>query len=122
MKERPANILIALLAALAGAFVTLYATAAGIDIGASGLATKAALGLLSAVLFLAVAGSLYANGQWTWRFLIFMEALCAIVPISALFFGAMPIAFAAAAALLALVAILMTAADKARSWIELDRI
>ena len=122
MEVRPKHVVFASTAALIGAFFALMVTILALDIGKSGLEVKIGFGLLSLILFLAVAGSLSKNGQWTWRFLIFMEVICTAVPMIAFLFGVMEFAFCLAMVALGCVMIVFTTTTETRRWVETDRI
>jgi len=122
MNERPKNVVMASTAALLGAlFAALAAILALID-NANGLATSISFCLLSLVLFLGVFGSLNTDGQWSWRFLIFMTVLCAAVPLIAYIYGSIDFLFAAILVFFAAVAIILTSTDKVADWVESDRL
>ena len=108
--------------AMIGAFFALAVAVIGLDTGSEGLTTKMAFSLLTLALFLAVAGSLNVNGQWSWSFLVFAEALCAAVPIIGYVCGAMDLLFCLILVILASVIILMTTTPKVKRWIEADRV
>jgi len=122
MDERPKNVIIASAAAVFGALFALAVFIIEFDINASNLAIKSAFYMLSLVLFLAVAGSLYENGRWQWKFLIFMQVLCAMVPIVASMLEVMTFACSAVLVLLAFAMIVFTSTHKAQRWIDSDRI
>jgi peptidoglycan/LPS O-acetylase OafA/YrhL len=122
MENRPSSVVIASLLALLGAFVALIVAVIGLDIEGEGLLMKMAFSLLTMVLFLALAGSLNKNGQWSWRFVIFAAALCAAVPIMAYAFKAMNFAASLFLVVLAAVIILMVSTEKTKDWIEADRL
>jgi len=122
MNERPKNVVIASSAALFGVFFAALAAVMTLIDNANGLAAGMSFCLLSLVLFLGVFGSLNANGQWSWRFLIFMTSLCAAVPIIAYIYGSMSIVFTAVLVFLAIVAIIFTATGKAEDWVATDRL
>jgi len=122
MNERPKNVVIASVAALFGIFFAALVAVMTLVDNAEGLATNISLCLLSLVLFLGVFGSLNRNGQWSWRFLIFMSAFCAAVPIVAYIYGAMDLLFAVILLSLASVVIMLTATREAENWVEADRL
>jgi hypothetical protein len=78
--------------------------------------------LLSLILFIAVAGSLSSNGQWSWRFLIFMEVMCTAVPIVANIFNAIDFPFTVTLVILSCLTIVFTTTEESKRWIEVDRI
>ena len=86
MEERPSYIVAASILALIGALFSLVVLITEFDMLAEDFAMKTGFLLLAVILFIGVAGSLNMNGHWSWRFLIFMEVLCAAVPITALLF------------------------------------
>jgi len=122
MEERPSYIVAASVLALTGALFSLAVLISEFDILAEDFALRTGLHLLSVILFIGIAGSLNMNGQWSWRFLIFMEALCAAVPITALLFEFTGILYCAALVLISAVVIILTASNGARRWVEADRI
>ena len=122
MVERPKNVVLAVTAAWVGAFFVFMATVVGLDIAADGFGIKIGFCMLSLILFIAVAGSLTKNGQWSWRFLIFMEVLCTATPILAFMFDAMDFAFTLAILILGGVMIVFTTPEDTKRWIESDRI
>ncbi|MCL2607105.1 MAG: hypothetical protein FWD92_00905 [Methanomassiliicoccaceae archaeon] len=122
MEERPKNVIIASAAAALGAVFVLAVFIIEFDINASDLAIKTAFYMLSFVLFLAVLGSLYENGRWPQRFLIFMQVVCAMVPIIAFMLEAMILLCSAVLVILAFVMIVFTSTHKAKRWIDSDRI
>jgi len=122
MERRPKLVIIASLLAIAGAFVALLVAVLGLDTGADGLLRKMGFSLLTMALFIAVFGSLSMNGQWTWRFLIFMQALCAAVPIMGYAFKAIDIVSCVILVILAALMIVFTSTEKAKDWVEADRL
>ena len=122
MEERPKIIVLASSLALFGAFFTLAITVIGLDLAAEGLLTKMAFCLLTLALFLAVAGSLNKDGQWTWSFLIFAEALCAAVPLIGFAFGAIDALSCIFLVAIAVFMIMLTASGQGKRWVEADRI
>jgi len=122
MEERPKIIVLASSLALIGAFFTLAITVIGLDLAAEGLLTKMAFCLLTLSLFLAVAGSLSKDGQWTWSFLIFAEALCAAVPLLGFAFGAIDALSCICLVAIAVFIIVLTASGQGKRWVEADRI
>ncbi|MCL2143422.1 MAG: hypothetical protein FWH44_04095 [Methanomassiliicoccaceae archaeon] len=121
MDDRPVYVVIASILALAGAVAALAVAVNGLDIEAEGLLTKMAFSLLTMALFLAVAGSLNMNGQWSWRFLIFAEVLCAAVPAAGYAFGAIDLIFSAVIVIIAIFVILITTAPGVKRWVDADR-
>ena len=122
MEERPSYVVAASILALVGALFSLVVLITEFDLLSEDFALRTGLQLLSVLLFIAAAGSLNKNGRWSWRFLIFMEVLCAAVPITALLFGYTYILYCVSLVLLAGAAIVLTATDDARRWIEADRV
>jgi len=130
MEERPTFVVVASTLALIGAFVALVVTIFALDFtrtdGAFDLLTSPELAmgfcLLSLILFIAVAGSLSFNGQWSWRFLIFMEVMCTAVPILSYLFGAIDFPFTVTLVILACLTIVFTTTHEVRDWIESDRV
>jgi len=122
MNERPKHVVIASAAAIFGVFFAAVVTAMTLIDGADGLATSMSFCLLSLVLFLGIFGSLNKNGQWSWRFTIFMAVLCAAVPIMAYIYGAMDLVFMVILVLLASVVIIFMATGDAEDWVETDRL
>jgi len=122
MAERPGSVVLASLLALLGAFFALAVTIIGLDIGAEGMLTRTAFGLLTLALFLAVAGSLNANGQWSWNFLIFAEALCAAVPIIGFAYGSIDALACMLLAVIAVIMIMVTSTSQVKRWVDADRI
>lgn len=122
MDYRPKTVIIASLLAMLGAFVALIVAVIGLDIETGHVLTKMAFCLLTMALFLAVAGSLNKNGQWTWRFVIFAAALCAAVPIMGYAFKAIGLAGSVLLVLIAAVIILLASSEKTKDWIEADRL
>jgi len=122
MAERPGSVALASLLALAGAFFALAVAVIELNVEGEGLLSKMAFSLLTLVLFLAIAGSLKANGQWTWGFLIFAEALCAAVPIAGFVYGALALWECVGLVLIAVVVIMLTASVKTKRWVEADRV
>jgi len=122
MAERPGSVVLASLLALVGAFFALAVAVIELDVEGEGLLSKMAFSLLTLVLFLAIAGSLKANGQWTWRFLIFAEALCAAVPIAGLVYGALEAWECMILVIIAVFVIMLTTSVKTKRWVEADRV
>ena len=123
MNKRPKYVVIVSVLALIGAlFATVATILSAIDINSDGLITSLLFSLLTLSLFMAVAGSLNADGQWSWKFLIFAEVLCAAVPITAYMYGVMEIVFCAALVILASVMIVLTTTDEIKDWVDTDRI
>ncbi|MDR0198171.1 MAG: hypothetical protein LBI08_00305 [Methanomassiliicoccaceae archaeon] len=122
MEDRPKIVILASILALVGAFFALAVAVIGLDVNADGLLSKMAFSLLTLALFLAIAGSLNMNGQWTWRFLIFAEALCAAVPIAGCAYGAIDLTACICLVLIAVVIILITTTTQVRRWVEADRV
>ncbi|MCL1984704.1 MAG: hypothetical protein FWG58_04840 [Methanomassiliicoccaceae archaeon] len=122
MDGRPKNVFIASILALLGALTALAGLVIYMDIGTDDFIVKTALYLLLLILFLAVAGSLSKDGQWSWRFLIFMEVLCGVFPVVAYVLEKVPIFIAAVLVALACLMILFTVSGKARRWVEIDRV
>ena len=122
MAERPGSVVLASLLALVGAFFALAVAVIELDVEGEGLLSKMAFSLLTLVLFLAIAGSLKANGQWTWRFLIFAEALCAAVPIAGLAYGALEAWECMILVIIAVFVIMLTTSVKTKRWVEADRV
>jgi len=122
MNERPKYVVIASTAALFGVFFAALAAIMALIDNANGLATSISFCLLSLVLFLGVFGSLNANGQWSWRFLIFMTVLCAAVPLIAYIYGSIDLLFAAILVFLAAVTIVLTTTGEVEDWVETDRL
>jgi len=122
MGERPKIIVLASALALFGAIFTLAIIVIGLDLGAEGLLTKMAFCLLTLTLFLAVAGSLNKDGPWTWSFLIFVEALCAAVPLLGYAFGAIDALSSIFLVAIAVFMIMLTASGQGKRWVEADRI
>ena len=133
MEERPNNVVVASTAALIGAFfafVSAVLIGRGITDNSSvfnvfeieGFEIKITFCILSVLLFIAVAGSLNKNGQWSWRFLIFMEVLCTAIPMLAYIFGAMDFTFCITLVIMACLSIIFTATHDTKRWVEDDRI
>jgi len=122
MERRPNLVIIASLLAIAGAFVALVVAVVGLDVEADGLLRKMGFSLLTMALFIAVFGSLSMNGQWSWRFLIFVQALCAAVPIVGYAFKAIDIVSCVLMVILAAFMIVLTSTEKAKEWVEADRL
>ncbi|MDR2866278.1 MAG: hypothetical protein LBV13_02610 [Methanomassiliicoccaceae archaeon] len=122
MVGRPKYVAAASIIALIGAFLTIVVAVSGFDIEEEGLAMKMGLCVLSLILFLAVCGSLNTNGQWTWRFLIFMEVLCTAVPVIGFMLEAIDLLFAAALAILAGLTVVFSVQAETRRWVEADRL
>jgi len=122
MVERPRDVVFATATALVGAFFVFMAIVVGMDITADDFGLKAGFCLLSLILFLAVAGSLMKNGQWSWKVLLFMEVVCTVIPAFAFIFEAMDLLYFLAAMVLGCVTIVFTATAETRRWIEADRI
>ncbi|MDR0334714.1 MAG: hypothetical protein LBH69_02370 [Methanomassiliicoccaceae archaeon] len=121
MVERPRSVVLASLLALLGAFFALVIAVLGIGME-EGVLSKMAFCLLTLALFLAVAGSLNANGQWTWRFLIFAQALCAAIPMVGCVYGAIDIASCLLLVIIAVVIIFLTSSAQTKRWVEADRV
>jgi hypothetical protein len=98
------------------------ATILALDIAADDFAVRMGFCMLSLILFIAVAGSLMNNGQWSWRFLIFMQVMCTAVPILAFVFDIMDLPFTLTLVILGGLMIVLTATNEVRLWIEGDRI
>jgi uncharacterized membrane protein len=122
MEDRPKIVILASVLAVLGAFFALAVAVKGLDVEVDGLLTKMAFSLLTMALFLAVAGSLNMDGQWTWRFLIFAEALCAAVPIIGCAYGAIDILSCVCLVIIAILVIAITTTSKAKRWVEADRV
>jgi len=130
MEERPTLVVVASTLALIGAFFALMVTIFALDFtrteGALDLVgspeLKMGFCLLSLILFIAVAGSLSFNGQWSWRFLIFMEVMCTAVPILGYLFGAIDFPFTVTLVVLSCVTIICTTTGEVKTWIESDRV
>ncbi|MDR0778422.1 MAG: hypothetical protein LBE48_03165 [Methanomassiliicoccaceae archaeon] len=122
MGERPKSVVIASGLALLGVLFALAAIITGLDLAAERLGTKMAIYILLMVLFLAVAGSLYKNGQWSWRFLIFMEVFCAVLPVAAYIFEFLDSFYTLALAAVACLTIMFTTTRGTKRWIDADRI
>jgi len=78
--------------------------------------------LLMLILFIAVAGSLNSNGQWSWRLLIFMEVLCTAVPVVAYLFDVVDIPSMVALVVIGSLMVVFTTTTDSRRWVESDRI
>ena len=122
MVGRPRDVIFASATALVGAFFALMATILALDITAPGFEIKMGFCMLSLILFIAVAGSLMKNGQWSWRFLIFMEIVCTAVPMLAFVFDVMEAPFMVTLVLLGCLIIVFTTTVETRRWIEADRV
>ena len=123
MEGRPNHVIIASTAALIGAFFALVAAVLGLNIAETeGFEMKIGFCILSVILFIAVAGSLNKNGQWSWRFLIFMEVLCTAVPILAYIFEALEFPYCVTLVLMACLAIVFSATYETKRWVESDRV
>jgi hypothetical protein len=122
MEERPKGVVIASGIALVGAFSALIAIVFGLDLAAEGLGLKMSIFALSLALFLAIAGSLFKNGQWSWRFLIFMEVFCAILPVIAYIFGYIDFLYVVVFVFIAALTVLFTTSADTKRWVEADRV
>ncbi|MCL2711874.1 MAG: hypothetical protein FWD37_01170 [Methanomassiliicoccaceae archaeon] len=122
MDERPKNIVFASGLAVIGAMFALMVTILQLDLAAEGMEAKLGCCLLTLLLFLAIGGALFANGQWTWRFLIFMEVMGAAVPLISFLFGMIPFMFSATLVAISCLIIGLTTTKEARRWVEADRI
>ena len=122
MELRPKYVVFASTTALIGAFFALMVIILALDINGSDLAVKMGFGLLSLILFIAVAGSLSKNGQWSWRFLIFMEVVCTVVPMLAFLFDVMEFAFCVVMVALGCIMIIFTTTAETKRWVETDRV
>ncbi|MCL2786240.1 MAG: hypothetical protein FWD81_03335 [Methanomassiliicoccaceae archaeon] len=122
MEERPIYVVVASTLALIGAFFALMVTISGLRVTEDGLELRMGFCLLSLILFIAVAGSLSSNGQWSWRFLIFMQVLCTAVPILAHIFGVIDFPFTVTLVILSCLMIVFTTTQESRRWIEADRV
>ena len=121
MEYRPKCAVIASALALVGALIALVTVIQGLEI-TEGIGMRMALCLLSMVLFIGVAGSMSPNGQWTWRFLIFVQIICTVVPVLAYSLGAMDMMFCAVLVVISAVIIMLTTTRKTKRWVEIDRI
>jgi hypothetical protein len=122
MSDRPKSVVLASSTALVGALFVVAVAISGLDIEADGFVSKMGFCALLLVFFLAISGSLYMNGQWSWRFLIFAEALCTAVPILAYLVDALELVFCAAILILSCLTLVFTTTREAKRWVESDRI
>ena len=133
MEERPMLVVVTSTLALIGAFFALMVTIFALipdssltlddpEFGIKLDALEMGFCLLSLILFIAVAGSLSYNGQWSWRFLIFMEVLCTAAPMLSFLFGAMDIEFTITLVFLSCLTIVLTTTNEVKRWIEVDRV
>jgi cytochrome bd-type quinol oxidase subunit 2 len=122
MEGRPKNITFASGLAMIGAIFVLMATILGLDLRDENMAAMIGCCLLSLLLFLAICGSLYTNGQWSWRFLIFMEVMCTAVPLISFLFGMMQFMFSVTLVAISCIIIGLTTTKEAKRWVEADRV
>ena len=122
MEERPKNVFIASILALLGALTALVGLVIYMDVGDDDFVMTTMFYLLSIILFLSVAGSLFKDGQWSWRFLIFMEVMCGVVPVVSYVLEKIPITIMGILIALTCLTILSSVTSKTRRWVELDRV
>ena len=122
MEERPKNVFIASILALLGALTAVAGLVIYMDVGADDFAFMTALYLLSIILFLSVAGSLFKDGQWSWRFLVFMEVMCGFIPVVSYVLEKMPLTITVILVALACLTVLFSVTSKTRRWVDLDRV
>ena len=122
METRPSQVIIVMALALIGALFALMYTIIRLDLQAEGFTTTIAFNLLLLAFFLAVAGSLNVNGQWSWRFLLFVQVLCAAIPAVSYINGTMDLLFCVIFIVIAGVMILLTTTNTVKRWIDSDRI
>ncbi|MDR0791263.1 MAG: hypothetical protein LBE47_01855 [Methanomassiliicoccaceae archaeon] len=122
MEDRPKSVIAASAIALIGALFALVVITLELDVGAKGIGLKMTVCVLLLVLFIAIAGSLFKNGQWSWRFLIFMEVFCAVFALFACIFEIIDLTQGAIFIILACLMILFTTPEHAKRWVEADRV
>ena len=122
MEEKPRSVNLAMTAALVGALFTLLLTIIRLDLDAEDFMKQIGFCLLLMIIFIAIAGSLNTNGQWSWRFLIFMQVLCAAVSIVAYLYEAVDLPFCITLVILIGLMIMFTTTNETKRWVEADRI
>ncbi|MDR0778658.1 MAG: hypothetical protein LBE48_04400 [Methanomassiliicoccaceae archaeon] len=122
MVERPKSVMIASGVAILGALFVLAVIILELDVSVQSLGLKMAIYLLLLVLFIAIAGSLFSDGQWSWRFLISVEVFCAALPVVAYIMEIIDLYNALAFVVISCVAILFSTTKVTKRWIESDRI
>lgn len=121
MGERPGKVIITSALAIIGGILTIASMAMYFDPGSEKVLAEVGLALLIAVLFFAVGGTLYRNGQSSWKSTVFLSFMNVAVIACDILYKTMDQYFGAVLLLIALFVALLAACPSTAKWIVTDR-
>jgi len=121
MSERPGKVIITSALAIIGGILTIASMAMYFNPSDEKVLTEVGLALLIAVLFFAVGGTMYRNGQSSWKSTVFLCFVNVAIIACDVLYKTMNQNFGVVLFLLALFVALLTACPSTAKWIAADR-